>query len=101
MLKGILIKTTGEMEVVEYENKLEVLQDYVGGLIDYVTIEDGIDMIINDEGKILGMEPNWVATFLWGQPDMIVGDVLVVGIKDGDNVTLTDEQIKKIYEEVQ
>jgi hypothetical protein len=101
MLKGILIKTTGEMETIEYEDTLETLQGFVGGYIDYVTIGDGVDMIINDEGKIMGLEPNWVATFLWGQPDMIVGDVLVVGIGDeGENIALTNEQIAKIYERV-
>lgn len=96
MLKGILIKTTGEIKVVEYEDTLETLQGFVDGYIDYVTIEDGIDMIINDEGKIRGMEPNWVATYLYGVPDIIVGDALVVGVENGENITLTDEQIDMI-----
>ena len=100
MLKGILIKTTGEVEVVEYEDKLENLQKYVDGLIEFVAIDEGIDMIINDEGKILGLKPNYLATLLYGY-DFIVGDALVVGIGDeGENITLTDEQIKDIKERI-
>lgn len=100
MLKGLLIKTTGEMQEVEYEDTLETLQGYVDGYIEYVTIDDGIDMIINEEGKINGLEPNWVATLLYGQFDVIVGDALVVGVKDGENITLTDEQIDMINKKV-
>lgn len=100
MLKGILIKTTGDMEVVEYENELKTLQEYVDGYIDYVNIFDNVDMIINDEGKIKGLEPNYIATQLF-RYDIIVGDVLVVGIGDeGENISLTDAQIYKILKGV-
>lgn len=101
MLKGMLLRTDGTYEIVEYEDKLEVLQGFVGGLIDYVQISTrGIDMIINDEGKILGMDVNYNATRLYAY-DIIVGDVLVVRTENGENVDLTDEDIDLIIEEIE
>ena len=100
MLKGILLRTDGTYEVVEYNDTLETLQKYVGGLIEYVQISSkGIDMIINDEGKILGMDINYNATRLFAY-DIIVGDALVVRTENGENVSLTDEDIKTILEEI-
>lgn len=99
MLKGILIKATGEIEQIEYEDTLEKLHEIVGGYIEYVMIGDGIDMIVNEEGKIIGLEYNEKATNLFDY-DIIVGDALVVGTKDGENISLTDDQIKKVMDRI-
>ena len=96
MLKGIKITTQDKFEVVEYEDKLEVLQQMVGGLIEYVPVCNNIDMIINDEGKLEGLDINPLATILFSY-DYIVGDALIVGINDeGENISLTDKEIERI-----
>jgi hypothetical protein len=107
MLKGILIKTDNTYKVVEYEDTLETLQNYVGGLIEYVNIsrfiphqkDIDIDMIVNDEGKIINLEYNELASIFYPY-DYIAGDVLVVATKDGENISLTDNQIEMILNKI-
>ena len=79
-------------EVIEIEHNLSTLQNYVGGLIDIVEIEEDVDIIINDEGKLLGLSPNLV---LYEFRDIIVGDFLVVGQKNGETISLSEEKIEK------
>ena len=96
MLKGILLKTNNEYEIIEYTDDLHTLQDIVDGYIEYAPIKDNICMIINEEGKLRNMEYNELATRLFPFNDFIVGNALVVDTKDGENVSLNDSQIKII-----
>ena len=59
-LRCILVKMFEQPKVIEIEHNLSTLQNYVGGLIDIVEIEEDVDIIINDEGKLLGLSPNLV-----------------------------------------
>lgn len=74
-----IIKTNGEMLRVDPKNgkdfKLQELQEIVGGYIECVYINDKIQMVVNEEGKITGLPLNVAASSLAGQ--CIVGDVLV------------------------
>ena len=79
-------------KVIEIEHNLSTLQNYVGGLIDIVEIEEEVDIILNDEGKLLGLSPNLV---LYEFRDIIVGDFLVVGQKNGETISLSEEKIEK------
>ena len=108
-MKALRISTVGDIEVIDIENKLEVLQDLVGGYIDYNSLsQDGVDMILNEEGKILDLDYNLKATLLYRAThlyadDYIVGDVIIVGTDNyGENRSLTDIEIsvvKKIIED--
>lgn len=91
-IRCILVKVFEQPKVVEIENNLSTLQKYVGGLIDIVEIEEDVDIIINDEGKLLGLSPNLV---LYEFRDIIVGDFLVVGQKNGETISLSEEKIEK------
>jgi len=86
-----LIKETGVTEEVSPKNgkkfTLEELQKYVGGLIEFVQLNDKYNLIINEEGKINNKcMPNSKATkvmmqaFGWGDEmkDIVFGDVLLV-----------------------
>ena len=79
-------------KVIEIEHNLSTLQNYVGGLIDIVEIEEDVVIIINDEGKLLGLSPNLV---LYEFRDIIVGDFLFVGQKNGETISLSEEKIEK------
>lgn len=62
---------------------LKNLQRIVGGPIETVSCGSGTVIICNEEGKLLGLEPN----FLIGKPpfsDMIVGEAIVIGV-DGED----------------
>lgn len=64
--------------VVHISNTLEELQKLVGGYIETVPIAADV-MIVNEEGKLLGLKPN----FQYG-PDVICGTMVMVG-RDGEN----------------
>lgn len=76
MTKALLIKTSGEHQPLELPegNSYEVLRDAVGGLIDCVRNETLVGYV-NDEGLLIGLEPNIVASAMFGRP--LVGDCVV------------------------
>lgn len=97
----VLVKKPYEpVEEQIIENDLKPKQEIVGGYIQCLDsgIED-IDIIINEEGKLLGLEPNIIWSF--GR-DILVGNVIFSRLnwENGEFVSLTDkdiEDIKKMY----
>lgn len=61
----------------------------VGGHIEPFGMDDVI-AIVNEEGKILGLEPNR----RYGN-DILVGNIVIVGDGEEEFISLTEEQIKK------
>lgn len=78
---------------------LESLQNLVGGLIEYVEINSDlkIDCVINEEGKIIGLDPNF--QYGYDTYDTIVGTaVFVSSDNEGNTIGLNDEQTKWVFE---
>lgn len=92
-----LIKTDGTIqEVVPANGKvfsLKEMQDFVGKgkdrMVEIVPLPSGKDIVVNEEGKLIGLETNEVATKIWKEEyplekyplnndELIVGDVLLV-----------------------
>lgn len=81
------IKTNGEVMDVTPKNggkpfTLEELKEYVGGWIECIYLNKHQVMVINEEGKLLNLPYNAVATEAYRivfQPtdDFIVGDALI------------------------
>ena len=86
-IKVIIVETNKEPYITEIENTLEKLQEIVGGFIDIVEIENGVDLIINDEGKINNLPPN-----RYLQTDFIAGTFIIAGGNNqtGDTISLSD-----------
>ena len=82
---GKIYKTDGTITTVEPKNgtdySLEELQTIVGGYIEVLPLNEDEIMVLNEEGKILGLDLNDNATELISEAgmwdDFIVGDVLV------------------------
>lgn len=82
---GKIYKTDGTITTVEPKNgtdySLEELQEIVGGYIEVLPLNEDEIMVLNEEGKILGLDLNDNATELISEAgmwdDFIVGDVLV------------------------
>lgn len=84
-----LYKTDGTIISVEPKNgkdfKLEELKEFVGGYIEIVGLVDSMFMVVNEEGKLNGLDFNMNATTVlenYAQcptNDYIVGDALVCG----------------------
>lgn len=86
-MEASLIRTDGCGELIVPENEkdfsLEEIQRYVGGYIEIVYLNGDMIMVVNEEGKIMGMDINPVATFIAHDNnsipayDYIVGNVVV------------------------
>jgi len=93
---AVTITAEGNYEVVPFEPGLKFLQAAVGGLIEPVDFEVmGLEhtLWLNEEGKILGLPYNDLATYLvagWLFPgDYIVGDCIVTGGTGPEGETLS------------
>lgn len=76
-------------------NRLKDKQDIVGGLIEYIRVDNDERtlLICNEEGKLLGLDWNREI----GNKDVIAGTFLLVGDDPdiGEDRSLTDEQVEK------
>lgn len=80
--------------VKEFGDSLEFLQEYVGGGIDVVALDHGIDLVINDEGKIRELPMNRAWTDGSGRVyDIIHGNILCVRHDGGEFISIENEDI--------
>ena len=62
------IKNTAKLQIIEnskHEPNLEAAQKFVGGMVEGITFPNGDYLIINEEGKLIGLPINEEATKLW------------------------------------
>lgn len=91
MIKVLKIEVGQPPIVKEIQNELAALQEEVGGLIECVYLEDDCIAIVNEEGKINGMEPNRRI-----ENDIICGPFFLCGdTPDGEFTSLCEEEIEK------
>lgn len=75
----------------EMVNDLEGIQAEVGGLFECVYLDDGCIAVVNEEGKLNGMELNRrIGNDIIAGPFFICGDSA-----DGEFVSLTDAECEK------
>lgn len=93
-IKVVLAEPGKKAKVTEIENTLENLQKIVGGYIECVyPFEDNVGIICNEEGKLIGLEPNRVLRDDNGNAvDIIFGTFIITGLTEDDFGSLTDEQ---------
>ena len=77
---------------VKNEPDLKAAQDFVGGYVEGITFPNGDYLIINEEGKLMGLPLNLEATALWretfdndnyitGRDDFVVGPAILIRAK--------------------
>ena len=100
MIKVVLVEPNEKAKVTEIENTLENLQKIVGGYIECVyPFEDNVGIICNEEGKLIGLEPNRVLRDDNGKAvDIIFGTFIITGLTEDDFGSLTDEQAEYYLE---
>lgn len=82
-----IIKNPGQPAFIrQIDNELSALQDLVGGYIQTVYLPHGVIMIVNEEGKLMGLKPNFRL-----EHDLIVGTAVFVSA-DGEEFTGLSEQ---------
>ena len=57
-IKVLKVKPHEHPEVCTLENSLEAMQEAVGGYIDILGLDDNVCILLNDEGKLIGLEGN-------------------------------------------
>jgi hypothetical protein len=96
---GLLITTEGTARTIPLPTEtrmLKTLQGAVGGLIDVITFPSlNLALVINDEGKLIGLPVNPTATAMYciyrGVVDDVAGDVVVIEAgtgPDGESIGL-------------
>ncbi len=79
----------------EIQNDLEGIQAEVEGLFECVYLDDNCIAVVNEEGKINGLELNRrIGNDIIAGPFFICGDS-----EEGEFVSLTDEQLKSFASE--
>ena len=74
---------------VKDEPTLESAQKFVGGYVEGISFPNGDYLIVNEEGKLRGLELNEPATKLWretfdndnfitGRKDIVVGNAILI-----------------------
>ncbi|MBP3930248.1 MAG: DUF3846 domain-containing protein [Peptostreptococcaceae bacterium] len=103
LIKSVIIRdNTLELKVIE--NTLHTFQEIVGGLIEVPFVshklyEKGIDIIINEEGKLLDLKPSMVVMNEGKIIDIIHGNVIFTSYDNyGNQKSLTQEQTDYILE---
>ena len=107
MKKTLVVEKDGTNYVLETDRAgmLKTLQGAVGGLVEPIDFGDNLTMWVNEEGKLNGMEPNWIATAFFmrrfGVNDVIHGDVIFTGGTDKHGNTLgLNKEIKEALQRV-
>lgn len=102
VIKGYFLRVSDEGVqfkgyVTEFEDTLEYLQGYVGGYIDVVRLNDEIDLVINDEGKIHNLPINRACIDDNGEVyDFICGNILCVRHHDDEFDSILESDIAVI-----
>ena len=55
-IRVLIVEPNKEPRQVRIEHTLKNLQKIVGGLIEFVELEHNVDLICNEEGKLLNLE---------------------------------------------
>ena len=93
-LRVVLVEPGRYAREAEIDNTLKAEQEVVGGLIDAICPwpEDKTCLILNDEGKVIPLEPNRA---LPEYEDVVFGTFFICGDGGDDFCSLTPEQVKR------
>jgi hypothetical protein len=93
-IKVVIVEPSKPARVEMIENTLSNLQSIVGGHIECIR-EDGFDIIINEEGKFIDLEPNFG---IYEGQDYVAGTAIFAGVdyEEGEFKSLSDRQFKGI-----
>lgn len=96
-IQAVIVETGKLPRLVQIENSLETYQSLVGGYIDVVRMANGVDAVINDEGKLVEHEPNIALMHEGKMYDYIAGTAVLVSHDDeGEFVGLSDKQLANL-----
>ena len=94
-MRCLIVKPGMRPDTTDIPNTLEDLQAAVGGYIEAVMLSDTAALLVNEDGKNLGLPFNRVLLdkrcFL---RDTLVGNILIVGVKGSELCDLSPDEIR-------
>ena len=96
-IKILVVEPIMDPYVTEIYNTLEEKQKIEDGLIQFIELEEDIDLICNEQGKEFNLEINKII-----KNDVICGNFIICGQQNGDSISLTNNQIikyKRLFKE--
>lgn len=110
MRTAVQVTVDGRVQVIDLDSvdsELKTLQNAVSGWIQAIDVVGDMSIYLNEEGKMLGLPINKVATQYFDDTygpnyDVIVGDVVFTGLPDseGETTGLTPEQLADVVDRV-
>ena len=103
---AILIKTNGDIREVKPLNgkkfTYEELREFVGGMVEIVSVPSGRTIYLNEEGKLIDLPKNEAGTALWkleypieqypnNNDELMVGDILLLSAQEEIEQNQEDE----------
>lgn len=101
IITAVMLKPDKKAYVTKVENELSIFQKMVGGLIDVVSLDEDIDIIVNDEGLLKQMKPNIMHPQAEDSQFLVGNCVFVSHNADGEFTSLTREQISRCLEKIE
>ena len=96
MIKGILIRPGNVPEVIEFKEGYKELQGLVEGNFEMPALFDDVDIVLNEEGKFNGSDPNRLLYYKGQLIDILFGNILIVDAnEEGETISLSEEKISK------
>jgi hypothetical protein len=83
-IKIIYVDGTEEDRTISIGSRLKTMQSIVGGYLEHAALPHGKSMLLNEEEKLLGFQPNVRATeIVQGTiDDFIIGNVIICDTKE-------------------
>ena len=97
-MKVLVIEPEKMPYVKEIDGELRTLQGEVGGYIEIFGLEENVDIICNEKGKISNLP---LCRAIWqddGMIEVIAGKFLIIGLENDKFCSLSEEQIRKYTE---
>jgi len=96
MIKGILIRPGNVPEVIEFKEGYKELQRLVEGNFEMPALFDDVDVVLNEDGKFNGSDPNRLLYYKGQLIDILFGNIVIVDAnEEGETISLSEEKINK------
>lgn len=95
-IKVVLVRPGEASSIEEIDSSLRCMQQIVDGSIQAIyPFEDNVVLVCNDDGKLLGLEPNRALIYGRKAYDIIAGTFFVCGIAGESFTSLTPVQLTR------
>lgn len=98
-MRAMILDESG-YQIKDIENDYETMKEIVGGYIEPVYLPNGIILIVNEEGKLMGLPIVGLLEWEGKLQDTINGQCILCADGGEDFTGLSDEQIAILKDEI-